>query len=147
MKDRIKFKKSSESVFSLDPNLIVSDALFVFTHLGHNGYRPHVVTRKKFHGMDCFEMDACSDGVRISGASEYTDWRQIKERSDANIDEFIYDRLYGYETGGTKGISMGYLTASIRRFIYRLLKSDIVQIMVTGLVTYWGYHIIKWFLK
>ena len=146
MKENIKFKQSKDGGLDVPINWIIENADFAFTHLHHNGERPHVVTKLKWKDTNWnrFEIDSYSDGIRVSAASEYNGQYNIKERTSKNIDEFIWDRIYGYEHGGSKGIALYYSIRSFGRFIFRLWESDVAQIIGMGFVIYYGYDFIKW---
>ena len=143
---KIKFKQSKNGGLNVPINWIIENAYFAYTHFHHNGERPHVVTRIKWEDMwNCFEIDTYSDGIRVSGASEYNGWEDVKEVTDKNIDEFVWKKLDLMGCDVTINMWRHYQIVGWKRLFRALFKSDIVQIIITGIITYLGYYVLKYF--
>ena len=83
----IKLKQSRNWWIDKDLKWIIDNGSFIFTHKGHNGERPHIVTKEKLEGTNsnCFEIDTDCYGILIKGHSEYSDWYEIDDLHHSSI--------------------------------------------------------------
>jgi len=97
----IKFKQSRNWWIEKDLKWIIDNGIFIFTHHGHNGFRPHIVTVEKLEGTNsnCFEIDTDCYGILIKGHSEYTDWYKIKDIHHSSV---LYWFMEYLKNSGTK---------------------------------------------
>lgn len=95
----IKFKQSKTWWGEESLEWILQNALFAYNFEGHNGERPHIVTKIPMSSditkLDCFELDSDRWGVCLKGQSQYSSRdRGFKiTKSSTDVREFLKEYL------------------------------------------------------
>lgn len=76
MERKYIFQQSQEWWIDKDLDWLIENAEYVFNDSYHNGFRPHIKTKRKHDGCDVFELGNDKWGILIKGYSLMDEFSQ-----------------------------------------------------------------------